>query len=100
MPTDPRRLENILLHKFEFSPAMGRSVDHRWFVLEIDGIPSISTKISHSRAQINQNLESKISRQLRVRTPFFKEMIDCTKSKEDYYRQVQDDPYPPWDVHF
>jgi hypothetical protein len=25
-------------------------------------------------------------------------MISCTKSRDDYYRQVREDPFPPFDI--
>jgi hypothetical protein len=100
MPIRPSELEGILAGKFNFSPARNHSSDHRWYELKLTGLPTILTKISHSRSQIRSNLESKIARQLRVRTNYYRGMISCENDCEDYYSQVTNDPYPPWDVRF
>jgi hypothetical protein len=52
------------------------------------------------RQEIDDRLWGKIARQLRVRGKYLREMIDCTKSREDYYKQVTDEPYPPWTHRF
>jgi hypothetical protein len=96
----PRELEKTLQGKFDFSPAPNRSSDHRWYELTLPGLPTIATKVSHSRKEIGRNLEGKIARQLRVRKKFFQEMVACTQSQQDYYQQVRTDPYPPFDVRF
>jgi len=100
MPYKPKEVERKLRHKFAFSPAKEHSVDHHWFELELPGLPAILTKVSHNRREIGAKLEGKIARQLRVRTPYFRGMINCTNSRSDYYRQVRDAPYPPFDVLF
>ena len=99
MPINPTDLEHILLYKFDFSEAkQGR--DHKWYELQLEGLPVIMTKISHSNNEIHTRLEGKIARQMRVRAPFFKQMISCTRSREQYYAQVRVDPYPPFDFVF
>jgi hypothetical protein len=60
----------------------------------------ILTKVSHSKQDIGPKLEGKIARQLRVHKPYFEEMMDCTNSREDYYQQVRESPFPPFNVHF
>ena len=100
MPIRANELERILTNKFGFSPAETRSKDHRWFELQLPDLPTILTKISQGRNEIGKNLEGKIARQLRVRKPFYSEMVGCAKDREDYYLQVSEDPYPPWDVLF
>lgn len=100
MPLRPRELENILTNKFHFEPAQGHSSDHRWYELKLPNLPTILTKVSHSRQEIGSNLEGKIARQIRVRKNYYRGMISCTNDCEDYYRQVRTDPYPPWDHLF
>ena len=100
MPYKPKEVERKLRDKFAFSPAEGHSLDHRWFELQLLGLPVILTKVSHSRKEIGTNLERMIARQLRVRTRYFRGMINCTNTREDYYQQVREDPYPPFDVSF
>ena len=100
MPRKTRDVESLLQSKYGFTEAKERSRDHRWYGLNLPGLPTIATKFSHSNQDINPALESKIARQLRVRKPYFVGMVDCTHSKQDYYRQVQQDPFPPFDVRF
>lgn len=98
MPYKPKEVERKLRDKFAFSVAKEHSLDHRWVELQLPRLPAILTKVSHNRKEIGANLEGKIARQLRVRTRYFRGMIDCTNTREDYYRQVREDPYPPFDV--
>ena len=100
MSYKPKEVEGKLRDKFAFNPAKGHSSDHRWFELRLPGLPPIITKVSHSRKEIGPNLEGMIARQLKVRIPYFRGMIKCTNSRRDYYRQVQEDPYPPFDIPF
>jgi hypothetical protein len=100
MPIKPKALENLLQNKFGFLPAKGHSSDHRWYELQLPGIPKILTKVSHSREPINTNLEGKIARQLRVRKPYYEGMMACTNSRDAYYQLVTEDPFPPFDIHY
>jgi hypothetical protein len=45
-------------------------------------------------------IEGKIARQLRVHASFFRGMIGCTRDRQDYERQVREDPHPPFEVRF
>ncbi len=96
MPIKPQHLESVLQTKFGFTPATSRNPDHRWYELKLPGLPTIVTKVSHSRKEIGQKLESKIARQLHVRRPFFNGMIGCSNSAQAYERQLREDPYPPF----
>lgn len=96
MPHDPKDIEQSLVHKFGFD--LDDSRTHRFLQLKLPGRPTITTMISHSKKEYGKRLEGKVARQLHVRQPFFVEMIDCTRSREDYYEQVQKDPYPPFDL--
>jgi hypothetical protein len=97
MPIKPGEFERQLKHKFGFVPAKDHSVDHIWLKLELIGLPTIFTKLSHSGDELRDKLIGKIARQLRVRGPFLREMIGCTKSRDEYYRQVRQEPVPPFD---
>jgi hypothetical protein len=97
MPIKPKKLEKILVNKFRFSLAEGHSSDHRWYELELPGLPKILTRVSHSRKEIGKKLESIIAKQLRVRNAYYNEMVSCTKGLKEYYHQVKDDPYPPFE---
>ncbi len=96
MAYKPREIEEKLVSKFGFEPDTNRADDHRWYVLQIDDLPVIRTHFSHAKKDIGPKLEGKIARQLYVRDKFFHEMIDCTKSLEDYIHQLRTDPFPPF----
>lgn len=98
MPHRNRDVEETPLNKFQFVESQTRSDDHRWVELSLPGLPVIATYFSHGRQVIDVKLWSKIARQLRVRGKYLSEMIECTKSRDDYYKQVAEAPYPPW-VH-
>ena len=96
MPNDNRKVEKCLLTKFQFIQASNREAGHRWIELSLPGLPVIATKFSHTHEDIRDVLWGRIARQLRVRKAYLKEMINCTKSREDYYQQVRTDPFPPF----
>jgi hypothetical protein len=100
MPHKLQKIERLLQNKFGFSPAKGHSSDHRWYELHLSDLPPILTKVSHSRKELSRGLESAIARQLRVRKQYFRGMVDCTHNCEDYYRQVRETPFPPFDLRF
>ncbi len=97
MPYKPIEVERMLLTKLKM---VDEENDHTWFKFEIDGLPPIRTKISHNKKDIRDGLESRIFKQLRVRKTFFHELMDCTKNRNEYIQQVQEDPYPPFSVPF
>jgi hypothetical protein len=95
-----REIESLLKSKFGFVEDEKRSDDHKWYVLRIDDLPDIATKVSHSGKDIGKVLEGKIARQLRVPRPFFIGMFKCDEDKEAYQKRVRENPVPPWDVRF
>jgi hypothetical protein len=97
-----REVEQRLLTKFEFSEAPNRESGHRWVELRLEGLPVIATYFSHARQDIGEDstLWKMIARQLRVRRNFLNQMMDCTKSRDAYYKQVREEPYPPWQHRF
>lgn len=100
MPMDSRDVERKIANKFGFERAAERSKDHRWYKLQLEGLPLISTKFSHSKGSLSATIEGKIARQLRVTKAYFVGMIDCSNGSDDYRRQVREAPFPPWDVGF
>lgn len=90
----PRDIERLLLSKFVFHWSDN---DHRWFELQLAGLPTIRTKVSHNNKDIGPGLLGLMAKQCRVHAPFFREMLGCTRSREEYYQQIRTDPYPPWD---
>ncbi len=95
MPYKPLEIEGMLKTKLKMSD---ENSDHKWFKLEIEGLPPIRTKLPNHKEDIRDGLESRICKQLRVRKLFFHGLMDCSKYKSDYEKQVRDDPYPPFDV--
>lgn len=93
MPYKPIEIEKMLKNKLKMDV---EDADHRWFILELEGLPRIRTKLSNNKNEVGDFLESRICKQLRVRKNFFHELIDCTKSRDEYKKQIQDDPFPPF----
>lgn len=87
----------MLIGKLGMSPL---NADHKWFVLQFRGLPPIRTKLSNNNKDIGSGLESRISKQLRVRKQFFIGLMDCSKRLEEYEAQIRTDPYPPFDQLF
>ena len=96
MPRYNRDVENKLLNKFAFSPALTKADDHRWFELKLPGLPVIITRFSHTKEDIRDPLWKIIATQLHVRPQYLTGMIDCHNTREAYYKQVRADPFPPW----
>lgn len=57
--------------------------------------PTIRTKVSHGTGELSKALEGAIARQLKVRTTFFRGMMDCHNSYEDYCQKVCAMPFSP-----
>jgi len=97
MPYKPIEIERMLTGKLEM---VSKDADHIWFSLEIDGLPPIRTKLPNHKDDIREKLESRIHKQLRIRKPFFHGLMDCTKYRSDYIKQIKEDPYPPFNILF
>jgi hypothetical protein len=95
MPYSPRDVEGMLRIKLNM---VIENADHKWFKLELNGLPPIHTKLPNHREDIRDQLESKIHKQLRIRKMFFRGLMDCTKNRADYEEQIRRDPYPPFDI--
>jgi hypothetical protein len=93
MPRTAREIEEILQQKFGFVPAKGHASDHRWYELQLPGVRTILTKVSHGRHEVGPKLEGQMARQLRVRGPYFQGMLSCTHGRDAYYQQVRDHPF-------
>lgn len=95
MARDNREVEATLLSKFAFTRS-SKATDHRWLELALPGSPRILTKFSHAREDIGKPLWRMIANQLRVQSNYLDGMIDCTNSRDDYYKKVLEAPNPPW----
>jgi hypothetical protein len=100
MPIKTRDFESLLQNKFGFVSSKTRGHDHRWYELQIPGLPTIATKVSHGVKELSENLEALIAKQLRVRIKFLREMVDCSKNSADYHKKIEEDPYPPFNHGF
>lgn len=96
MPRPARAVKGALSTKFRFSPAPNKDPDHEWVALEIRGAQKVMTKFSRSKRDVSDVLLGKIAHQLLVKRSYLDEMIDCTKTVEDYYRKLREDPEGPF----
>lgn len=96
MPTF-KDVEDMLRDKYKFVPS---NRHHRYYELNLGGnIPKIVTKVSHSgRKPVPDSVLGKMATQLRVKSKYFREMLACDHKREEYYRQVREEPYPPYDI--
>lgn len=86
-----KEILRLLRQKFKFADVKDRD-GHIHLKLEIPGLAPIVTKVSHpksTRATVGKVLESKMARQLGVDTPYFREMLSCTHSCDDYYDRLK-----------
>lgn len=93
MSLNPRDVASQLEHKFGFSRREG---NHHFFSYEVAPEKWVITKVSHNRKPLSDGLVSKMARDLKVPTGFFRCMIQCTRSKADYELQVLTAPTSPW----
>jgi hypothetical protein len=92
VPIKPSELQRQLTHKFKFVPAKNRSSDHQWLELQLPGIVTIRTKLSHSKAELRARLLGIIARELRVNSAYLNEMVVCTKGQDEYYEHLKTAP--------
>ncbi len=97
MPYKPIEIAGMLTKKLGM---LSEKADHTWFRFEIDGLPPIRTKLPAHKEDIRDKLESRIYKQLRVRKLFFHELMNCTKYRADYIKQIKEEPYPPFSILF
>jgi len=97
MPFKPIEIERMLTGKLGMTASES---DHKWLEVHFIGLPPIRTKLPHHKEDVGSGLEGRIHRQLRVRKPFFMELMCCTKYRDDYEAILRKDPYPPFDHRF
>ena len=96
MPRPTREVSGALTTKFRFAAAPNKSPDHEWIALEIEGAQKVTTKFSRGMRDLSDSLLGKIAQQLLVKRAYLDEMIDCTKSQQDYCRKLREDPEGPF----
>jgi hypothetical protein len=89
MPFRTTDISNGLEHKFGFVQEKG---NHLFFRRVFPSGLCIRTKVSHGRKEVSAKIEGYIARQLGVDTRFFRGMISCTRSKEEYEQKVAERP--------
>jgi hypothetical protein len=77
MPYRPQEVERVLQQKLGFERAETRAVDHRSYQLKLPDMPIIVTKVSHGRTPIGPALEGLMARQMLIRAPFFRGVMNC-----------------------
>ncbi len=95
MTRENREVYKLLKNKFAFVDAPHKAGDHLWVELKLEGMAPILTFFSHGRQTIGDALWSRIARQLRVRTQFLAGMVECSNTREAYYKQIETDTVPP-----
>ena len=85
MPLERRSIEGALTGKFRFELRNRRGDDHRIYVLRVGNRRVARTKVSTGTGSrtVGDNIVAEIAHQVGVPTPFFREMVGCTKSLED-----------------
>lgn len=90
-------IAQILRRKFKFEDVKGKNSEV-YLKLALPGVAPVVTHVSHpksARTTVGKVLEGKMARQLRVDTPYFKGMLQCTNSCEDYYKRLGAPPASP-----
>ena len=89
MPFKVKEIERLLDTKFGF--ALKRKGKHIFYELCVEGLRTIRTHVSHgNKRDVGRPLEAMMARELGVRNQFFREMISCTKTREDYLRCLRE----------
>ena len=87
MPFKTRDVEDRLVGKFHFSVY---DKDHKVYELYINQRKVVTTKISHGGREINDSILAQMAKQVGVkRLSYFKEMMLCTKSSDDYLQELK-----------
>jgi hypothetical protein len=92
MPLPRDTTEQQLVQKVQMTPRNRKGDDHRFYDLVINGQRVARTKVSRGSGYktLGDDLVSKMARQLYVPTPFFRELINCTKSRDEYLGILRD----------
>ena len=87
----PSDVEKILIKKLGMSLKSRPNNPHSWYVLEIEGLNPITTMLpTNHKKDIEDSLLSIISRQLQVKPIFFKGILDCHISRDDYLKLLRE----------
>jgi len=91
MSLKTRDVVDKLVGKFFFSIS---NSDHKVYKLYINQKFIVRTMISHGGKEIDDAILSQMAKQVGVqRLSFFKEMIKCTKSNDDFLNEIMKNGY-------
>lgn len=84
--------ERQLTQKLQMTLRNRKGDDHRRYELVINGRRVVRTMVSRGSGHrtLSNDIVSKMAKQLQVTTPFFREVIICTKSREDYLEKLRE----------
>lgn len=90
MPLSSREVRSALMNKFQFQPVQGSR--HEAVAFFYEGKKVATTRFSHGRdRQIGDDLLRRMATEIMVHNlRFFKEMIGCTKSLDDFIMRLHD----------
>lgn len=92
MPLERDATEAQLTQKLEMTLRDRRGDDHRRYDLIIAGKRVARTMVSRGSGYrtLGDDLVGRMARQLHVTSPFFRELISCTKSRDEYLSKLKD----------
>ncbi len=92
MPLKARAVKDSLKTKFGFAPTTkGRDPDHEWLAVDVPGAGQVKVMFSRNDKDLGDRLLALICKQLRVSRPVLNRMIDCTVSREAYFRKLAEE---------
>jgi hypothetical protein len=92
VPLKARDVKASLTKKFGFAPlAQGKDHDHEWLAVTLPDAGRVAVMFSRNDAELRDVLLGRICRQLRVLRPYLNGMIECSNTREAYYRKIADE---------
>lgn len=86
---NPKNVEKMYLNKLEMTK-VPKNDPHSWFSLQIDGLPTILTKLAtNHKEDIGDELIKMMARQLKIAPKIYRGLVDCSVSKEKYLELVK-----------
>jgi len=72
-----------------------RKGKHVFYSRNVQDVGMVTTHFSHGEKTIGPVLLGIIAGQLRVTASYFREMLDCSKSSDQWIKQIGDSPVGP-----
>lgn len=88
MPISKRDLRRSLIEKFGFEKVSGSR--HEALTLFLADRKAATARFSRAQTEIDDSILRLIARQLWVPLGYLKQMVACTKSREDYLRHLHE----------